>query len=987
MRSTFIYLSLTALTALSSPALAGVVNLPQTGQTTQIGAGDDGALLKGAAWPASRFTANTDQTVSDILTGLVWIANGNTPAPTGQCGVSGSSRNWADALAYVNCLNSNVYLGFTDWRLPTVTELETLPSAGQSDSAAWLNSQGFSAVQTGYYWSSTSDASVPADFAWTVQLSSGATFSDDKTATFPVIAVRRGPVAEPLPLFPANNRRSGQTASIAAGDDGAQQRGVSWPAARFTLQSTGSGVVNDNLTRLIWLKDASTPTIASCTGGPVSWTQALAYVDCLNGLNYQGRSDWRLPNRAELESLVDYSASGPALPAAHPFTNPAGTLWSSTSDAADAANSAWYLTLFDGSLFSTLKTSAINVMPVSGPDAAAAVPTRLATLPKTGQTVTVTSADDGALENGYPWPANRFSDNGQTLIDTLTGLEWSKAADAPPAGSVTCLPLNGTSMTWQEALTYVACLNSNSFLGHNDWRLPAVNELESLANAGSVDGPTALETFGFTTVKNDYWASTTDVAGLIVPGDTAWSLRTPSGEIFSLTKDTLLSVWPVRTAPVSAPAAAWQSGQTLCYNEAGAAIACAGTGQDGNLRPGIAWPEARFTVNVDQTATDQLTGLVWPGDAGTPTVGSCTGGTLNWAAAMAYVGCLNTSQYLGYNDWRLPNRKELRSLLSYGESQPALPAGHPFTAVSGYYWSSTGKAGDPTSSLAINLAFADQSEFNSVNTFAVLPVRGGQNIAADKGYLDFGTPDLNTAVVSRSVTVTNRGSVNLTISNAALSGPDTALFAMGPNSCSGANLAPGGNCSVTVNMNPTAEGFKEGALTVISSDPDTGSLRLPLSASVPDRRAPVVTLASPLTGFTNKRNKLLSYTVSDGYVRSFMNGALISKVSGEALPLLQDGANTIRVESTDLSGNTGFSQAVITFVQPVGELDNVAGVTIADALNALRVSVNLQPQPTGQLLFSGDVTPLVNGLPDPDGVIDISDALVILRKVVGLESF
>ena len=352
MRSALYFLSLTAMTALSSPALAGVINLPQTGQTIQAAAGDDGALLKGAVWPASRFTANPDQTVSDSLSGLVWNSNGNTHTPTGLCGVSGTDRSWTDALAYVSCLNSNVYLGFTDWRLPTVTELGTLPSAGQPDSAAWLNSQGFSAVQARFYWSSTSDASAPADFAWSVQLSSGATFSDDKTATFPVIAVRRGPVAEPLPLYPANNRRSGQVVSIAAGDDGALLRGVSWPAARFTLQSTGSGVVNDNLTRLVWLKDAGTPTVAACSGGPVNWAQALAYVDCLNGINYQGRSDWRLPNRAELESLVDYSASGPALPAAHPFTNLAGSLWSSTSDAADASNSAWYLTLFDGSLFS-----------------------------------------------------------------------------------------------------------------------------------------------------------------------------------------------------------------------------------------------------------------------------------------------------------------------------------------------------------------------------------------------------------------------------------------------------------------------------------------------------------------------------------------------------------------------------------------------------------------------------------------------------------
>ena len=57
------------------------------------------------------------------------------------------------------------------------------------------------------------------------------------------------------------------------------------------------------------------------------------------------------------------------------------------------------------------------------------------------------------------------------------------------------------------------------------------------------------------------------------------------------------------------------------------------------------------------------------------------------------MACLNTNAYLGRSDWRLPNRKELRSLADYSTGAPALPAGHPFNDLVGItYWSSTTNA-------------------------------------------------------------------------------------------------------------------------------------------------------------------------------------------------------------------------------------------------------------------------------------------------------
>ncbi len=79
-------------------------------------------------------------------------------------------------------------------------------------------------------------------------------------------------------------------------------------------------------------------------------------------------------------------------------------------------------------------------------------------LPKTGQTTSYATGDDGDLEMGVAWPPTRFSASGDCVTDNLTGLMWAKKANLP----------NGTK-TWQQALDYVASMNSGAGLcGHHD---------------------------------------------------------------------------------------------------------------------------------------------------------------------------------------------------------------------------------------------------------------------------------------------------------------------------------------------------------------------------------------------------------------------------------------------------------------------------------------------------------------------------------------
>lgn len=79
--------------------------------------------------------------------------------------------------------------------------------------------------------------------------------------------------------------------------------------------------------------------------------------------------------------------------------------------------------------------------------------------------------------------------------------------------------------------------------------------------------------------------------------------------------------------PTSASSAIPRTGQIKCYNESGTEIACLGTGQDGELQKGIAWPNPRFIDNSNGTITDMLTGLIWLKDA------SCFG-LKDWYSAL-----------------------------------------------------------------------------------------------------------------------------------------------------------------------------------------------------------------------------------------------------------------------------------------------------------------------------------------------------------------
>ncbi|MBF0136322.1 MAG: DUF1566 domain-containing protein [Magnetococcales bacterium] len=336
-----------------SSAFAGFQNrvcsvVPKTGSTTCYnasgtsiscsGTGQDGELQKGVTWPTTRFTNNGNGTVTDNLTGLVWLQD------PGTC--FSALSNWTTALSSANSLSNNGCSGgLTDgsaageWRLPNRFELQSLidysrvPVYGSPPTSVPLlpASHPFSNIYTNasYISSSTYTATSYTTYAWGVHFFNAVSSYYDKALTsyriWPVRNKRGSEVVDNQAIV----QRTGQiicyladgstTPCTGTNQDGALQKGIgkTTDAARFT--NSGDGTVTDNVTGLIWLRNAN------CFGS-TSWSSALSSANTLasGSCNLSDNSvagNWRLPNTVELNSLMNLSYASPALTSGHPFTN------------------------------------------------------------------------------------------------------------------------------------------------------------------------------------------------------------------------------------------------------------------------------------------------------------------------------------------------------------------------------------------------------------------------------------------------------------------------------------------------------------------------------------------------------------------------------------------------------------------------------------------------------------------------------------------
>ncbi len=235
---------------------------------------------------------------------------------------------------------------------------------------------------------------------------------------------------------------------------------------------------------------------------------------------------------------------------------------------------------------------------------------------------------------GQP-PAKRFEVRGAMVLDTLTGLRWSR--DANPFEF---------PYSWEEAFDLIAGLNRSRTHGREDWRLPSRRELFSLISHRLIN-PALPQGHPFRNVFHGYYWTATPCARL---SDQAWYIHLGGGRVYRGRQQGACLVWPV-----------------------------AGSG----------WhplpPAQRFRVQ-GLAVEDRLTELWWTPSART----GCA--QMTWEDALRAPSALNRDKYGGRTDWRLPNIRELESLVDLARHSPALPASHPFRDAQEGYWSATTSA-------------------------------------------------------------------------------------------------------------------------------------------------------------------------------------------------------------------------------------------------------------------------------------------------------
>lgn len=278
-----------------------------------------------------------------------------------------------------------------------------------------------------------------------------------------------------------------------------------------------------------------------------------------------------------------------------------------------------------------------------------------------------------------------YKDNGDgTVSDLITGLMWQKA-----------VPLPKSSM--KEAVEAAAMLE---LAGHTDWRLPTIKELYSLIDFRGVTGmmhgtetragiPTTsipyINTdffdFRYGQTENDerfidaQWATSTHYVSTTMGGNpTVFGVNFADGRI--------------KGYPIHDP----RGGEKTFY------VRCV---------RGPAYGNNDFVDNRDGTVTDQATGLTW--------MKADSGKGMNWVEALAYAEDLNLA---GLDDWRLPNAKELHSIVDYTRSpdttdSPAIDPVFESTSITneagqkdwGHYWTSTTHLDGPNARQAVYYCF------------------------------------------------------------------------------------------------------------------------------------------------------------------------------------------------------------------------------------------------------------------------------------------
>ncbi len=293
-----------------------------------------------------------------------------------------------------------------------------------------------------------------------------------------------------------------------------QDAQVATAPASYT--DNGDGTVTDNVTGLMWAK---TPDLNG--DGEILADDKLSYEAALTGaetFDLAGHDDWRVPTIKEMYSLMDFRGVDPS---GYESDDLSGLVPFIDRDYFDFAygDTEAGERLIDSQMASTTLyvsgTNATNDATLFGVNFAdgriKGYGLKLRGQDKTFFVMYVRG------DTGYG--VNDFADNGDgTVTDASTGLMWSQAD-------------SGVAMTWEAALSFAESANAEGYLGHDDWRLPNVKELQGIVDytrsPDTTDSPALDPAFESTKIPNEagqadwgwVWSSTTHANWTDTPGN------------------------------------------------------------------------------------------------------------------------------------------------------------------------------------------------------------------------------------------------------------------------------------------------------------------------------------------------------------------------------------------------------------------------------------------------------------------------------------
>jgi hypothetical protein len=242
-------------------------------------------------------------------------------------------------------------------------------------------------------------------------------------------------------------------------------------------------------------------------------------------------------------------------------------------------------------------------------------------------------------------PSYTRSTDGLTIHDNVTDLTWQQTPDTNGDGTIDA----SDKLTWAQAQVRPAALNASRYGGYDDWRLPTIKELYSLVNFTGTDvGPGGDPATLIPFIDRAYF----DFAY----GDAAAGERIIDAQFASST----LYVSTTMLGDPTLFGVNFADGRIKGY---GLVNTMSGPGDAVffvRCVRGAGYGVNDFVDNDDSTITDRATGLMW-------SKGDSPQG-LNWQEALAWVQGRNAENYLGHGDWRLPNAKELQSIVDYTRS-------------------------------------------------------------------------------------------------------------------------------------------------------------------------------------------------------------------------------------------------------------------------------------------------------------------------------